>query len=316
MSGDAPLRIAVVGCGAMGSVYAARLAGAGHDVLVVDAWAEHVAAIARDGLALSGPDGDRTAQVRAFTTVQAVAALPAEPVDLVVLAVKAADAGPAAAGLVPLLGRSTVVLTIQNGLGSADEVARAIGGDRLAVGIASGFGASLTGPGRVHHNAMKALRFGAYHGLAAADVERVAAAWRAGGFDAAAVADIAAMQWEKLICNVAYSAPCALTGLTVGEVMDHPEMGPISRAAATEAWETARALGIAIDVPDPVAHVREFGAQMPAAKPSALLDVEAGRRSEIGVINGAIPREAAKVGRTAPVNATLTGLVRTREAGL
>lgn len=308
-----PLRIAVVGCGAMGSVYAARLAGAGHDVLVVDAWADHVQAIARDGLALSGPDGERTAQVRAFP------APPAEPVDLVVLAVKAADVVSAAAGLAPLLDDDTVVLTIQNGLGSAEEVARVLGAGRLAVGIASGFGASLTGPGRVHHNAMKALRFGAYEGvsgggLPADDVERIAAAWRAGGFDAAAVGDIAAMQWEKLICNVAYSAPCALTGLTVGEVMDHPEMGPISRAAATEAWETARALGIGIDVPDPVVHVREFGAQMPAAKPSAVLDHEAGRRSEIAVINGAIPREAAKVGRTAPVNATLTGLVRTREA--
>jgi 2-dehydropantoate 2-reductase len=124
------------------------------------------------------------------------------------------------------------------------------------------------------------------------------------------------MQWEKLICNVAYSAPCALTGLTVGEAMDDPEIGPVSRAAAVEAWETARALGIGIDVPDPVAHVRAFGAQLPAAKPSALLDVEAGRVSEIGVINGAVPREAAKVGRTAPVNATLTALVHAREARL
>ena len=305
---DERLRIAVVGCGAMGSVYAARLAGAGHDVLVVDAWADHVAAIARDGLALSGPDGERTARVRAFTSV------PAEAVDLVVLAVKAADVVPAAEGLAPLLGPATAVLTIQNGLGSAEEVARVVGAERLAVGIASGFGASLTGPGRVHHNAMKALRFGAYAGLPTAEVERVAGAWRAGGFDAAAVDDIAAMQWEKLICNVAYSAPCALTGLTVGEVIDHPEMGPVSRAAATEAWETARALGVAIDVSDPVAHVRAFGAQMPAAKPSALLDIEAGRRSEIAVINGAIPREAAKVGLGAPVNATLTALVRTREA--
>ena len=163
---------------------------------------------------------------------------------------------------------------------------------------------------------MRALRFGAYAGLEPTAVERVAEAWRAGGFDAEAVADIAAMQWEKLICNVAYSAPCALTGLTVGEVMDDPEMGPVSRAAAVEAWETARALGVGIDVPDPVEHVRAFGAQMPAAKPSALLDLEAGRVSEIGVINGAVPREAAKIGRAAPVNATLTALVRAREARL
>jgi 2-dehydropantoate 2-reductase len=302
------MKIAVVGCGAMGSVYAARLAEAGHELLVIDAWADHIRAIAENGLELSGPDGQRRVQVRAFTQI------PAETVDLVVLAVKASNVADAAGGLAPLLGPDSVVLTIQNGLGSADEVAAVIGGDRLAVGIASGFGASLSGPGRVHHNAMKALRFGSYADLDPAEVERVAAAWRAGGFDAAAVADIAAMQWEKLICNVAYSAPCALTGMTVGEVMDDEEMGPISRAAAVEAWETARALGIAINVPDPIQHVRDFGAQMPAAKPSALLDHEASRASEVGVINGAIPSQAAKIGLTAPVNATLTGLVRAREA--
>ncbi|MGF7122960.1 2-dehydropantoate 2-reductase [Rhodococcus sp. BE178] len=303
------LRIAVVGCGAMGSVYAGRLSAAGHDVLVVDSWADHVHAIATSGLQISGPDGDRVASIRAFPTT------PHEVVDLVVLAVKAADVSSAAATLGGLIGADTVVLTIQNGLGSADEVARHVGADRLAVGIASGFGASLVAPGRVHHNAMRAMRFGSYADLAFSAVDRVAEAWRTAGFDARAVDDIAAMQWEKLICNVAYSAPCALTGLTVGEVLDHEEMGPVSRAAATEAWEIAKARGIAVDVDDPVAFVRDFGAQMPAAKPSALLDHEAGRVGEIAVINGAVPREAAKVGRLAPVNATLTALVRTREAG-
>ncbi len=93
----------------------------------------------------------------------------------------------------------------------------------------------------------------------------MAAAWRTAGFDAAAVDDIIAMQWEKLICNVAYSAPCALTGLTVGEIRDHPELARTSQAAAVEAWETARARGVAIDVPDPVELVREFAARMPGA---------------------------------------------------
>ena len=291
----------------MGSVYAGRLAGGGHEVLAVHRGAEHVAAIAAGGLIVSGPDGEHRAWIAAQTTP------PAGAVDLVVLAVKAADVADAARLARPLLGADTVVLTIQNGLGSADVVAQQVGRDRLAVGIASGFGASLVGPGHVHHNAMRALRFGPYDGLGAATVERVAEAWRAGGFDAVAVADIVAMQWEKLICNVAYSAPCALSGLTVGEVIDHEHLGPVSQAAATEAWETAKALGVGIAVSDPVALVREFGAQMPAAKPSALLDHEARRVSEIDVINGAVPREAAKVGRQAPVNATLTAVARTRE---
>lgn len=301
------MRIAVVGCGAMGSIYAAKLAAAGNEVLAVDRSREHVDAIAARGLRISGPAPEQVVAMRAVT------AAPAEPMDLVVLAVKAADVATGATGALPLLGEHTPVLTIQNGLGSADTVAGIVGDARVAVGIASGFGASRPAPGHVHHNAMRAVRFGAYAALPFSAVEKIAAVWSAAGFDAAAVADIAAMQWEKLICNVAYSAPCALTGMTVGQVMDDADMGPVSRAAATEAWTVARAAGIGIDVADPVAHVRAFGAQMPDAKPSALLDHQARRVSEIDVINGAVVRRAEQIGQPSPVNTTLTALVKAVE---
>lgn len=284
------MKIAVIGCGAMGSIYAGRLAAAGNDVLALDRSREHVDTIVAHGLRITGPQPDQVVAMRAATVA------PDEPMDLVVLAVKAADVAAGATQALPLLGEDTVVLTIQNGLGSADTVADAVGPDRVAVGIASGFGAARPAPGHVHHNAMRAMRFGAYAGLPFSVVDEVAQVWSHAGFDAAAVADIAAMQWEKLICNVAYSAPCALTGMTVGQVLDDADMGPVSRAAATEAWSVARAAGIDIDVADPVAHVRAFGAQMPDAKPSALLDHLAHRVSEIDVINGAVVRNAARVG--------------------
>ncbi|GFG70181.1 ketopantoate reductase family protein [Mycolicibacter senuensis] len=301
------MKIAVIGCGAMGSIYAARLAAAGNDVLALDRSPGHVEAINRGGLRISGPQPDQVVAMRAATDA------PAEPMDLVVLAVKAADVAAGAAQALPLLAEDTPVLTIQNGLGSADTVAGIVGAERVAVGIASGFGASRPAPGHVHHNAMRAVRFGAYAALPFWAVEQIAQVWADAGFDAAAVADIAAMQWEKLICNVAYSAPCALTGMTVGQVMDDADMGPVSRAAATEAWTVAGAAGIGIAVTDPVAHVRAFGAQLPDAKPSALLDHLARRVSEIDVINGAVVRTAARVGEQAPVNATLTALVKAVE---
>lgn len=301
------MKIAVIGCGAMGSIYAARLAAAGNDVLAVDRDRPSIERIGRDGLRVTGPGYDRVVPLRASTTA------PDEPMDLIVLAVKAADVSVVARQALPMLGAATPVLTIQNGLGSAETVAGIVGAERVAVGIASGFGASRVAPGHVHHNAMRAMRFGAYSSLPRATVESIARAWTEAGFDAAAVADIAAMQWEKLICNVAYSAPCALTGMTVGQVMDDPEMAPVSQAAATEAFTVARACGIAVAVTDPVAHVREFGAQMPDAKPSALLDHEARRVSEIDVINGAVPRHGARVGVAAPVNATLTAVVKAIE---
>ncbi|MDT5223700.1 MAG: 2-dehydropantoate 2-reductase [Mycobacterium sp.] len=303
------MKIAIIGCGAMGSIYAAKLADAGNDVSVIDSYQPGIEAIAQHGLRVTGPGYDRTVRLRASTVA------PAEPMDLIVLAVKAADVTTGAQQAVPMLGEDTPVLTIQNGLGSSDTVADIVGGQRVAVGIASGFGAARVAPGHVHHNAMRAMRFGAYSSLPYAVVESVAAVWTDAGFDAAAVTDIAAMQWEKLICNAGYSAPCALTGMTVGQVMDDPEMGPVSRAAATEAWAVARASGIAVDVADPVAHVRTFGAGMPDAKPSALLDHEARRVSEIEVINGAVPRQGARVGVDAPVNATLTAVVKAIERG-
>lgn len=301
------MKIAVIGCGAMGSIYAARLATAGNDVLAIDRHEPSVERISRDGLRVTGPAYDRVVPLRASTTA------PDEPMDLIVLAVKAADVTVGARQALPMLGPATPVLTIQNGLGSAETVAGIVGAERVAVGIASGFGASRVAPGHVHHNAMRAMRFGAHSSLPHATVETIARAWTDAGFDAAAVTDIAAMQWEKLICNAAYSAPCALTGMTVGQVMDDPEMAPVSRAAATEAWTVARASGIAVAVTDPVAHARDFGAQMPDAKPSALLDHEARRVSEIDVINGAVPRQGARVGVAAPVNATLTALIKAIE---
>ncbi|ARG76011.1 2-dehydropantoate 2-reductase [Mycobacterium kansasii] len=301
------MKIAIIGCGAMGSIYAARLAAAGNDVVVIDRQQAGIEQIARHGLRVTGPGYEQWVPLRAATTA------PAEAMDLIVLAVKAADVRTAAQQALPMLGVDTSVLTVQNGLGSAETVAGVVGDRRVAVGIASGFGAARIAPGHVRHNAMRAMRFGAYTSLPHETVESIARAWTQAGFDTAAVTDIAAMQWEKLICNVAYSAPCALTGMTVGQVMDDPEMGTVSRAAATEAWEVARASGIAVAVTDPIAHVRAFGAAMPDAKPSALLDHETRRVSEIDVINGAVPRYGARVGVAAPVNATLTAVAKSVE---
>jgi 2-dehydropantoate 2-reductase len=301
------MQIGIIGCGAMGSIYAGLLASSGNNVLVVDSNKDHIRAIELNGLRISGASGDRTVTVRAFTEA------PAESVDLLVISVKGAHAGGAASSARKMMNAGTIVLTIQNGLGSADKVASELGDERLIVGVAKGFGASLQAPGHSHHNDMNAIKMGAYSGLSFDEVSRVADLWLAAGFDTEAIEDIAAMQWEKLICNVAYSAISALTGSTVGEVLEDQDLAEISRAAAVEAWSVARARGVAIKIDDPAKHVRDFAERMINAKPSVLLDIEAGRTSEIDMINGAIPREAEKEGLSAPVNATLTGLVRALE---
>ncbi len=301
------MKIAVIGCGAMGSIYAGLLAARGHDVLAIDRDATHVAAINTKGLRLSGASGERTAKLTAREQC------PDEPMDLVIISVKARHVRQAAEDSRGLLGPETHVVTIQNGLGSAAQVAEVLGEDRLIVGVAQGFGASRPEAGHAHHNAMKVIRMGAHSRCPRAALEAVCRCFTEAGLETEAVDDVLAGQWEKLICNVAYSAPCAVTGMTVGEVMQDDYMGAVSRMAAMEAWRVARALNVAIDVDDPVTLVRDFASRMPDAKPSVLLDVEAGKPSEVDVINGAIPREARKVALEAPVNATLTALVLTLE---
>ena len=302
------MKTAIIGAGAMGSIYACLLAEAGHDVIAVTRNSLHREAIARSGLRVEGASGDRTIAIRTSESI------PDSPVDLIILAVKAGDAESAAASLGPLITKDTVVLALQNGLGSAGKVARQVGGDRLIVGIAGGFGASMVAPGHVHHSGMQKILIGPWGGVSSASCQRIASTLQLAGFNAAVVDNILAMQWEKLICNVTFSALSALTGYTVGEIYHDAALYPVGLLAAKEAFETARTLQIPLSISDPVNHVESFAAGVMSAKPSMLADHEASRRSEIAFINGAVPTEAARAGLTAPVNQTLTALVMQRES--
>jgi len=305
------MKIAVLGTGAMGSVYAGLLADAGHEVWAIDAWAEHVAAMRETGLRVEGASGDRV--VRLHATIEAAEA---GRCDLVIVATKAMDVEAAARSAAPLIGTDTVVLTIQNGLGSAEKT-RAILGDsaRVAIGVVGGFGASMRGPGHVHHNGWELVRLGEYEGPVTPALDSVAEVWRGAGFKTATYDDVHRMVWEKLICNVCFSGSCGLTGLTIGGVIADADAWGVASSCAAEAFAVAKAKGIAVEIAEPVAYVRDFGAKIPNAKPSLLLDLEAGRRCEIDAINGAIPVEAAKLGLQAPVNEVVTALVRARMAG-
>lgn len=302
------VRIVVIGTGAMGSVYAGLLADAGLDVWAVDSWADHIEAIRRDGLRVSGASGDRVARLEASTDAR-----DAGPADLVIIATKASGVEAAAEAARGILAPEGLVLTIQNGLGSAERVAAIVGKHRTLIGVVGGFGASMRAPGHAHHNGWEFLRLGEYDGGLSPRLEGVAELWRKGGFRVLLFEDIHQLIWEKFICNVAFSGTCTLTGLTIGEVLADPGAWQVASGCATEAHAVARAKGIRVDIDDPSAYVRAFGEKIPNARPSMLLDHMAGRRSEIDVINGSVPRVGAEVGVPTPVNATVVALVRARE---
>jgi len=304
------VKIAVVGAGAMGSVYAGILGDAGNEVWAVDVWAEHVEAINRDGLTVDGASGKRTVRIRATSDPGDVGVC-----DLVVIATKARDVELAAERARPLLGPQTVVLPIQNGLGSADRIASVLGEEPVAIGVAGGFGASIVGPGHVHHNGWELVRLGERRGPATPRIHRVAEVWADAGFRVQAYDDVEQLVWEKLIFNVTFSGTCAVLERTIGEVLADPSAWQVASACGSEAFAVARARGIALDFDDPVAYARAFGEKIAGARPSMLLDVLAGRPCEIGVINGAIPPAAREVGLTAPVNEVVTALVRAKSPG-
>ncbi len=305
------MKIAIIGCGAMGSIYAALMADAGNEVWAIDTWKDHVDAINRDGLRVEGASGDRTVKtVRATTDGSEVGVC-----DLVIVATKAGGVAAAARTALSLTGPDTVILTIQNGLGAADRIAEAIPTSQVMLGVVGGFGASMKGPGHAHHNGMELVRLGEMDGGETGRLAKVVRIWEASGFAARGFADIHRMIWEKLICNCAFSGPCGVTGLTVGQVIAHPDAWRIASACAAEADAVARSRGIRLGFEDVEDYVRTFGSKIRGAKPSLLQDQEARRPSEIDAINGAIPVEAAKVGLAAPIDATVAGIIRARESG-
>jgi 2-dehydropantoate 2-reductase len=302
------VKIAIVGAGAMGSVYAGMFADAGHEVWAVDRWREHIEAIRERGLRVEGASGDRVVRINATTD-------PAEvgPSELVILATKAMNVAEAAEAARPLVGPDTLVLSIQNGLGGPDTAARVLGEEHVAVGVVGGFGASVIAPGHVHHHGLELVRLGEREGPVTPRVEAAADVWRAAGFTVRTFDDVRRLVWEKLICNVTFSGTCSVLGRTIAEVLDDEHAWAVASRCAVEAYEVAIALGVELGFDDPVAYVRDFGLAIPGAKPSMLLDLEAGRRTEVDFINGAIPRAGRDVGVPAPVNEAVSALVRALE---
>jgi 2-dehydropantoate 2-reductase len=304
------MKIAIVGTGAMGSVYAGLLGKAGHEVWAIDIWQEHIDAIAGSGLAVSGASG--TFVVDSLHVGSAPA--DAGTCDVWVIATKAADVDAAAAAIAPLLEPDTMVMAFQNGLGAGERVARRIPESHIVIGIAEGFGSSIPEPGHVHHEGMRLIRIGEMNGGLTPRLERITQAWDDAGFNVRAFADVPLMIWEKFLCNVTLSAPCAVFDVTVGELMANPETWDVALGCTAEAYRLGLAMGVEFPFEDPLRYVTEFAGTIPNSSPSMRLDQLAGRRSEVDVINGQVVTLSREHGLSAPYNETLCAVLRRREA--
>jgi 2-dehydropantoate 2-reductase len=303
------MKVAIVGTGAMGSVYAGRLRKAGHDVWAIDLWQEHLDAIANAGLIVSGASGS--------FAVEGIhvgrAPVDAAPCDVWVIATKAAAVEHVAAQIARVLEPGNVVMAFQNGLGAGERVARHIPEAQILIGIAEGFGSSIPEAGHVHHEGMRLIRIGEMNGGMTERVRHIERVWLDAGFNVRAFADVNTMIWEKFLCNVTLSAPCAVFDYTVGELMADPEAWKVALGCTAEAYQLAIAKGIEFPFDDPLRYVSEFAGTIPNASPSMRLDHLARRRSEIDVINGQVVTLSRELGLATPYNETLCAVVRRQE---
>ncbi len=312
---DAREPVLIAGAGALGSVVGGLLARAGWPVVLLGR-DPHLAAIRRHGLRIEGLFG--THRVRELDCATDVADVRG-PFRAVFLTVKAWDTAAMTAAVAPLLARDGALLCFQNGLGNLEQAAAAVGAERVLGGRVI-FGAEIPEPGCVRVTVYAdPVLIGAPDTTDAAlraAAERWAARLNEAGIPSQPTDAIVAELWAKVLYNAALNPLGALLGLRYGDLPADRDTRAIMDTVIEEAFAVAAAEAVTLAWPDAAAYRDVFyGRLVPATadhRSSMLQDVERGRPTEIDAINGWVAARGAARGVPAPVNATLTRLIRAR----
>ncbi len=296
-----PTRVCIVGCGAIGGLFAARLAKLDDvEVWAYDPAAAHVAAINEDGLRLTGRLS-LTAAVHARTDPAQI-----PPCELGIVAVKGTATAAAIAATAPALA-DAAVCSVQNGIGNEELIAEHAPRVIRGVTLESG---GVEAPGVIHADAAGPTWLGPFEPRPAptVEIERLGGLLARAGMEARVLADVRGAQWTKVIFNAATNPLCALTGLTHGALCAFPPTAAVVGALIDEAVAVADALGIELE--EHPAELNERAARVnPDHKPSMLQDVLHRRRTEIATLNGGIVDAGRRAGVAAPLNAAIAGLI-------
>jgi len=300
------VRICIVGCGAVGSLFAANLAQLDEvEVWAYDTSDAHVDAINAHGLRLSGA-GEVVGRLRATTSA---AELP--PCDFGIVATKAMHTSAAVAATAHAFAGGYAA-TVQNGLGNEEAIAEHV--ERVIRGTTFPAG-KLLAPGHVQWDVKGETTFGPFANTPLEAVRQLADACTRAGMPAHAVEDARGPQWRKVIFNASTNPIGALTGLTHGRVCERPDLRALVSALVDEGKAVAAAQGIDLDA-DPEALI-DHAAKPGVAydhKASMLQDIEAGRQTEIDYLNGGIARFGREHGVPTPLNEAIWALVKGVEA--
>jgi len=299
--------IVILGAGAMGCLFGGRLAEAGHRVVLVDVWPEHLDAINRNGLTLETDAGIRNISVSGCRVGQID-----HPPELMVVFTKSIHTLQALDSARHLLGQNTWVLTLQNGLGNVEAVETFVPRCRIAVGTTT-WPSDLLGPGHVRSHGEGSTQILAADTRVTPELENISNILDQAGLNCRISREVFATIWEKLAFNAALNSLTAVTGLSVGGVAATTEGRELAHTIAKEVVMVANRKGIKASEAAVLATVdsalRDHGEHLP----SMLQDIRAGRKTEIEAINGAVVREAALLDIAVPTTLSLYRLVRMLE---
>ena len=294
------MRIAVVGAGAVGGHFGARLARAGNEVVFI-ARGRTLEALRASGLQVDSPLGDFAIQPVAATDDPAQAG----PVDAVLVCVKAWQVLEAAASIKPLLQQHTCVVPLQNGIEAPDQLERSLGRGPVVGGWCHSYSMVLA-PGHVSHfGGQLEIEFGELEGGPSERLDRLAAAFEETGVRAAVSADIHAGIWMKCLTVSVLTGVGATTRASVGVWRSLPETRRLAEQALDEFVAVGSALGVAFPTDAAARTLALFDAMTPANTSSIHRDLVAGRPSELDAVLGAVVRLGQQAGVPTPVNAFL-----------
>lgn len=291
------MRIGILGTGAMGSLFAAHLAGAA-DVTVLGTWREAVDALDVQGVQLEREGETLIVPVQATSDPRTVG-----PVDLALVAVKGHQTERAAFWTRRILKPDGLALTLQNGLGNLEVLAAHVGVSRAALGVTMQ-GATLLGPGHVRHAGRGPTTLATTPAIRAR-LEAVARVFESAGLETHLAESVQSLLWGKLVVNSAINALSAIYRLPNGGLVENAETRALMQAAARETARVADALGIALPYADPAASVIQVATATATNKSSTFQDVLRGAPTELDRINGVVVREGRRLGIPTPVNEKL-----------
>lgn len=296
------MKIVIMGAGAMGSLFGGLLSFSGEEVWLVDIRKENVDLINAVGITIEREGKIQIIGASATTDPASIG-----KADLVMLMVKTYHTEQAVSDALAVQGDDTVFLSLQNGLGNEEVICKKVDRKKVLMGV-TGHGSTLLGPGHISHAGKGKTYLGTLDPSLESRAREIARVFQEAEIETEVTSTIEEHIWDKLFANAGINALSALTDLKNGELLDYPETLRLMEALVREALEVAKKKGIRIEG-DPVEKTKQVAEATRKNRSSMGQDFDYRRQTEIDAINGALVREAERLGVAAPVNRAITDLV-------